>query len=370
MAEHRNKVFIAVTLALVLAIIVSTYALVKSSVEEEGYTIAVVVEDSQNERWNSFRMGAESAAMDRGVMVDFVNTSGFGNLEDELKVVDKQVQSGADAVVTELVRSKSTAESIKDISGNVVLALTGTAAETDIDIEGKFATITPDNYQIGRALGNEVLLRHQNGLSDIRIGIICKRTTIYSTRDKINGLYDILDVKKTAASWCVVLDDEEPDELLKKRSPNIQMFKNDLNEKYSYLLKMVYRDNPVDVIIALDDESLQVAAELFGEIEDAYEANSLAYKYKLDENGKLLPSYELYGEGISVRNISYLDSGRIVSMIVPNEFSMGYRAVEKAVSKLDHKLSPMTDDTVEYRVINQENMFKDDNQKYLFTTMQ
>ena len=33
-------------------------------------------------------------------------------------------------------------------------------------------------------------------------------------------------------------------------------------------------------------------------------------------------------------------------------------------------LAPMEDVAVEYRVINQENMFKDDNQKYLFTTIQ
>lgn len=370
MPKNRNRAFIAVAIVLVVAIFISAYALIKSSAEDETYNISVVVEDGQNDRWNAFRLGAESAATDRGVMIDFVNTSAFNSVEDEFSVIDKQILGGADAIVTNLIKSVGTTEYIKDISGKVVLALTETGVETDIDIEGKFATISPNNYEIGRALGNEVLLRHQAGLSDLRIGIVSKRMDTYCEKDKLTGLYDILDVIKTDATWCIILDGENGNDLIRNRSADVQIFRNDLHEGNLSLIKKVYRENPVDIIIALDDESLQASAELLGEIENAYSSGLTVYDYKMDENGKLTPSYELYGEGISIRNISYLDSGRIVSMIVPNEFSMGYRAVEKAVAKLDHKLSPMTDDTVEYRVINQENMFKDDNQKYLFTTIQ
>ncbi|WP_026491094.1 sugar ABC transporter substrate-binding protein [Butyrivibrio sp. XPD2002] len=370
MAKNRSRIILAVIAALILSIVISTYALVKSSAENEDYTISVVVEDSQSERWNSFRLGAESAATDRGVMIDFVNTSGFSGAEEELSIIDKQIQNGADAIVTELIKSGGTADNIKDISGKAVLALTGTGVETDVDIEGKFATIAPDNYQIGRALGNEVLLRHQTGLSDLRIGIVAKRMDTYSSVDKVTGIFDTLEVQNGNVNWCIILGGEDGDDFLKNRAGGMQIFRNDLQEASLSLIKKIYRDNPVDIIVALDDDSLQAAAELFGEIENAYESNSTAYTYKLGENGKLLPSYELYGEGTSIRNISYLDRGRIISMIVPNEFSMGYIAVEKAVSKLDHKLTSMKDDIVEYRVINQENMFKDDIQKYLFTTMQ
>ncbi len=370
MAKNNSKFFIAVIAALILAIGISTYALVKSSADEEDYNICVIVEDSQSERWNSFRLGVESAATDRNLMIDYVNTSEFSSADEEFSVIDRHIQEGADAIVTELITSSDTADHIKEISGKVVLALTGTTVDTDVDIEGKFATIAPDNYEIGRALGNEVLLRHQSGLTGLKIGIVCKRLDTFGSRDRLTGVFDIFDVKNADPSWCVVLDGEDGDEFLKSRASGIGIFRNNLHEADLSLIKKIYRESPVDIIVALDDESLQASADLFGEIENAYEARSTAYTYKFSEDGKLLPSYELYGEGTSIRNISYLDRGRIVSMIVPNEFNMGYRAVEKAVSKLDHKLSPMTDDTVEYRVINQENMFKDDIQKYLFTTMQ
>lgn len=370
MTNNKSKFFIIIIAVLIVAVIISTYALVKTSSEDETYNISVVVEDSQNEKWNSFRQGIESAAADTGALIDYVNTSNFKDVNEELSLLNDQIQKNANAVITELVQSGGTADQIKDISGKAVLALVGTDADTDIDIEGKFATISPDNYQIGRALGNEVLLRHQKDLSNLRIGIICSRMGTYRSKDRLNGLFDVLAVKKAEPAWCVVLSGEGGDELLKNRAFEMSIFRNELNETNYTLVKKIYRQSPVDIIVSIDDDSLQVAAELYGEIENAFGAKSSAYKYKTDENGKMLPPYELYGEGASVRNISYLDRGRIVSMIVPNEYSMGYRAVEKVVSKLNHKLTPMKDDMVEYRVINQENMFDDDNQKYLFTTMQ
>ncbi|WP_044914269.1 substrate-binding domain-containing protein [Butyrivibrio sp. WCE2006] len=389
MNKNRHLFFIGVTILLVLGIIVSAYSLVGGSSEDDVYNISVVVENSQSEKWTSFIAGAESAAADYNAIIDLVTTSEFENGDDEFSVIDDQIINGANAVVTELVSSEGTAESIKDISGKAVLALTGTDAQTDVDIEGKFATIAPDNYQIGRALGNEVLLRHQTGLSEKRIGIICNRITTNAAKERLNGLFDVLRVKKATAVWCIILDkkadtDKEPGNYEESENSGqtgrdfLQSFglsgeniiENTLPEENGYLVKETYKEKPVDILVALDDESLQTSAEFFAEIENAFKTKSTAYKYETDKDGKLIRPIEIYGEGTSLRNISYLDRGKIVSMIVPNEFRMGYVAVEKAVAKLEHKLSPMEDETVEYRVINQESVFKDDNQKYLFTTMQ
>ena len=325
MKREKNYTFAAVVIILILIIIISAYAMIKSSYEDGSYKVSVIVENSGDEKWASFKAGVQDAADDRNVQIDFVNTSDFKNIEEQKTILDREILNGANAVITELVTGSDTYNLISEISGKAVLLLVCGGADADIDIEGNFAAITPDNYQIGRALGNEILLRHQDELNDIRVSVITGDLNKKAISERYQGLSEILEGNKITISWEVPYAENG-------------VMESDLNDKYE--------NNPTDIIVCLDDDTLLMTSEFFSGLEEAP---------------------EIYGEGNSVKNIFYLDRGKIVSMIVPDYFKMGYQSVISVTEKLNHKLTPMEDEIVDYKVINRENIFDEDNQRYLFT---
>ena len=74
----------------------------------------------------------------------------------------------------------------------------------------------------------------------------------------------------------------------------------------------------------------------------------------------------LFGEGTSIQNVSCLDDGLITSMIVPNEYYMGYRSLTAISDRLNNKLTPMYDEKISFRVVNKDNLFDETNQRILF----
>ena len=104
-----------------------------------------------------------------------------------------------------------------------------------------------------------------------------------------------------------------------------------------------------DVIVALENTGLEAACE-----------------YALEEEEPPL----LFGEGTSIKNVSYVDDGIITSMIVPNEYYMGYQSVSAITRRLENRLTPMEDETISFRVINRENLFDAVNQRMLFPVVE
>ena len=78
----------------------------------------------------------------------------------------------------------------------------------------------------------------------------------------------------------------------------------------------------------------------------------------------------IFGEGTSIKNVSYLDDGLITSMVVPNEYYMGYQALAGVARRLENRLTPMENEVISFRVINRENLFDEMNQRILFPVEQ
>lgn len=106
---------------------------------------------------------------------------------------------------------------------------------------------------------------------------------------------------------------------------------------------------PVDIIIALGN----------GETE-------LAVDYLIGEGEERKESCLLYGVGCSEKAVYYLDKGWIKSLVVPNEFNMGYLSMEEVARQLKYRLSRAESMEVDYLVIDQTNLYKEDNQKSCF----
>ena len=82
-----------------------------------------------------------------------------------------------------------------------------------------------------------------------------------------------------------------------------------------------------------------------------------------DGNSWLTPRHPLLP---GTRRAFLLDKGIIKSLVVPNEFNMGYQSVHTIAEQIKYKFSSAESTTVESLVINRQNLYDEENQKILF----
>jgi ribose transport system substrate-binding protein len=114
-----------------------------------------------------------------------------------------------------------------------------------------------------------------------------------------------------------------------------------------YLQEIIKKD-PVDVIVALDDISLE-------EVIDAAQGAST--------------SVDIYGIGSSSKIVHNLDNGVINSIVFQNEFNMGYLSLQELLSNI-HRDGHVSDIEVEFRTVNRETMYLPKNQRLVFPFVQ
>lgn len=78
----------------------------------------------------------------------------------------------------------------------------------------------------------------------------------------------------------------------------------------------------------------------------------------------------LYGVGCSEKTVYYLDKGIINTLVVPNEFNMGYQSMESMAKRLRYHLTGAENSWVDHLVIDRNNLYDTDNQKVLFPIVQ
>ena len=93
---------------------------------------------------------------------------------------------------------------------------------------------------------------------------------------------------------------------------------NDVSTK----IEIRQSQDKADILVALDNAGLEAVCE---------------YVMRVGENP------DIFGEGTSIKNVSYLDDGLINSMVVPNEYYMGYQSVVAITRRLENRLTPMED---------------------------
>ena len=201
-----------------------------------------------------------------------------------------------------------------------------TSADTDLDVEGKSACIEADNVESGRALANEVRIALGNDLTGYKIGIIEGNRKQRSIQQRLQGFTENIETSGAEIVWY------EPTNI-------------NLVERIGYRQSQ----DEADIIVALANGGLEAASE---------------YAVKTGV------SLYIFGEGTSIKNVSYLDDGIITSMVVPNEYSMGYQSLSAIAGRFENRLTPMQNELISFRVINRENLFDESNQRILFPVVQ
>ena len=186
------------------------------------------------------------------------------------------------------------------------------------------SSVGVDEEALGKALGAEVL---QSNLQKykLRIGILS------GNQNKGNLKRRLLSLKKQLLEngQEIVWEIEDKGQVLKEL--------NRANHKRS-----------VDVIIALENDSLEIAA-----------------RYLRDTGRSFV---ELYGVGDSDEAVYNLDAGLIRTLIVIDQYAMAYSAVEGLWLSLSNSRRASEDRLVDFYVVKASNMYTDEIEHILFPT--
>ncbi len=303
-------------LALAVMVIAVAFLMLREKNRESPGRVSVVIQNSDSARWTAFKYGLKMAAEDCDVELLVVNTEGALSASEEMKLIEREIDGGADAVIVQPVPGDDTEEMLKRIEQKVPVIL----------IEGMgsaFPVVEPDHYDMGHSLGEELLKDYGGHLSGKTIGIVSESAVSKPVINRERGFLDALDGEGATLGWSASGSFGEEGE------HSLEMFPG------------------ADIVIALDDSSLAAAGKCSA-------ANNL--------HGAVV-----YGIGNSTEAVYYLDTGIAKCLIVPDDFNVGYQSLAEAAKKLGHPFRRIESRTVSYSVIRRDELFSKENQDILFT---
>lgn len=316
----KNKYFIFLEgLLAILAVIVGV--LIINSYDDSAVSkIAVILPDSDSNRWTSLKYGLTMAAKDQQVELAIVNTDESVSAKEQAQLMEQEIARGAKGVILEPVSEMKT-ETLAKIEQQVPLLLVGSGM--DEKQMSEWSSVLPDNYGLGKALGEELLKDYGGNLKGKTIGILRKNMKTQAAQERLRGFEAAVKSAKGSILWQVTL-----------------------NEKAS-IESVDWLDSlaSVNLVVALDDESVAAIMD----------------KMKMSV---------IYGIGHSTESMHALDTGNVEALVVPDLFQMGYQSVTNLTGELTHFFASTKQENIDYQVIRQEDLFSKENQELLFTMSQ
>ncbi len=321
----KNKWFVITAVVLFLSLLIWVpLGVLHMEDEEENYYVSVIINNSSGNRWTALREGMEQAAGDCGVRLNFVSTGEFVSVEEELEMIRREQESGADGIVVQMYSSSvDMYAELSDLLSRDATVL----IETDVEPEGYYQTVGPDNYEIGAALAEAIREDLGEDLAGCSVGILCGNMDQLALQQRLRGFQDQL--SETGADYAWILQ-EPTDEGMER-------------------LNALWREQEADIVVALENDELERTVDFFQE-----------------RPGETI----LYGVGSSEKVVYYLDKGVIRSLVAPNEFNMGYQGIEELALKLGNHLTDRVSILTGYLVVDRENLYDAENQKILFPIVQ
>lgn len=322
--KNSKKLFVLLEAVLAAAVIILSIIMFLGNSTNDRERVSVIVQNSDDGQWSAFRYGLKMAAEDHGIEMFVVGTEGAMTAEEEKKVIEQEIENGADAVIVQPVSGEETEEMLKQIAKRIPVLL----VESDT-LSGKktsdIPVIQPDNYHMGKTLAEELLEEYNGNLKGKTIGIVMETEELEAADSRREGFLDGLEGAGANIRWQVsgVLGEGK---------------------------KSLEAQPVVELIVALDDRSLTAAGE-------AAAGNDL--------HGALV-----YGIGNSSEAVYYLDTGMAECLVVPDEFSVGYQSLARLAENLRSFFQKTQDSIVTYTVIRRENLFTEENQEIIYTMSQ
>lgn len=314
-----KRLYIGLLVGAMVAVIgYVSYGMVNIGKKETYYSVAVILDDSSNDRWNAFREGLEQGAEEHHIYLNLVSTSVFQSLEEECSVIQRELENGADGVIVHV-----------PVEGNLGLFSEAVGSKPVVLVENGmqsewYTVVAPDQRQLGAAVAESVLEGEQENLEGLTLGILSGNQRMSSQKQCLEGFLETMEGSGVEIVWN--LSDEDWGS--------------------AAYLRWCQQEKPADVVVTLDNSTTEYAIAFLQENSDIF--------------------WRLYGEGRSEEAVYYLDKGYIEALVVPNEFYMGYRSVEIIAEKLNLETVDTEKNTVEFLKVTRKNLHDKDVEKILF----
>jgi ribose transport system substrate-binding protein len=322
MKKNKRLLFVILLLICLFGLLlVSIYFYINDTNRKERTTkISVIVYGNNSDRWATLKQGIDQGADDFKAEVNFVTMTEEDDATEQAMLIDREIENGAKGIILAATDSKAMSKKVKDYLQVVPIVM----VETNVEDLEDIVYLSADNYSMGLNIGRSVYLNSEEKRT---VAVFMNDLHRNSVSERYEGLMDSLEYSEyTIKPW--EKEEGETDS--------------------SLFLQQMLNEDPVDVIVALDDESLE-------EVVDAVEISE--------------SQVDIYGIGSSNKIVHYLDYGVINSIVFQNEFNMGYLSIQQLVNDISENKN-ILDIDIEFRTVNRETMYLPKNQRLVFPIVQ
>ena len=328
---NRRVMFIGIMSALIILgmlmlINISSPDTVGELEDKPPVNVALILKMKHGEYWQTVNMGAEIAAKEFGVSIDYFAPEEESDYKSQSEMIRTAVDRGYKAIVlapSDLFLLEPALDYAYENKVPVILI------DSMVDTWKYYKSFTTNNYEAGQRLG-EIAVKL--GGTNIKVGIISFVSGSENAIEREKGLRDYLG----QYSDIVIRDTMYSMSDVKLASQITDFMLNELR--------------PPDVLIGLNAVStLGIAKEVA--------------TYPVSEQIPVI------GFDSTPQEIEYLESSVIDNAIVQNPFNMGYLGVSEAKKAIDAQRLVAVDDKdtqVDTVTINADNLYDPENEKLIF----
>lgn len=319
-----KKNILSIFLLFILLISPLLFGIINLNVKgnEEPKKISLILKTQSGDYWQNIRIGAEVAAKEFNVKVDFTSPKDETDINEQISLVNAAIERKADALILSPNDYNGLARvSEKAISDKIPVLI----VDSKLNSNKISSFISSDNVKAGEMAGNKLV--SISGINS-RIAIVNSVKGLSNNKEREKGLMTVLakytEIKIVANEYV---------------SPTTE-------SAFDITKKLMLDDNNINTIIALNYISSIGVAQAIDEMGLTGKVNVVAFDNTPEE-------------------IEFLEKGVIQATVTQSPFGMGYLAVKYAVLNLQGKKIPSYVDTG-LVVIDKDNMYLPENQKILF----
>lgn len=273
---------------LVFLYLLSSTDLIIKEKKTEVYTVSVIISDTSDEMYGSFKKGVEQAAAEYNVDIRFITLYEKGDSAQQMEFLRREIDDGTGAVILEPANPRECMALLDAFPPASPVIVTGSLLHS----ERAAACVGVDASLAGRRLGEAVC---RDSIPGLPVLVLAEDMDYGNVQELYDGLMSAMDGQNHETRLYETLNGEH------------------IEEAVGALAEQGERA----AVVALDPSSTREAARLLEEDPD----------YR-----KAVPW--LYGTGATPVLLNYLDQGTIRGLLTSNAFDNGYLCVEQAVGAI------------------------------------
>lgn len=320
----KNKMTIIIWIIVMVSIIIwSVSGILDIRRNQEPFLVSVIVDDSYSDRWLVAKSGLEQAAEDNNIIMNYVYTSEFASVYSQLEAIKRETDNGADGIIVQWISSDVDMTNLNSILQDKPIVM----LESDIATEGMYPVCSVNNYELGRSAAQQII-DDLYGRNDVEIGIFAGNEELVSTGEQLEGVRSVLQEYGINERWILYNNEQESADRIESRN-------------------MV---EPVDILLLLGSNETDIGIDYIVQNEDV--------------------DTRLYGAGCSQKSIYYLDKQVLRSLVVPDEFNLGYLSMQAMADRLEYHAVDSVKTEILSKVVSCDEIHKKENENLLFPIVQ